>query len=106
MTNRTTGTPPWSVIAHDTDRLRQAVHELDTGRSLSSGQELTHELLRTVTLIGDRLTALLDALAKRHENPGVPEQGTAHIALDQAAAAAADLGYCARRAARTLDEDF
>ncbi|MGJ7908430.1 hypothetical protein ACOQFL_18350 [Actinopolyspora sp. H202] len=105
MTKRTTSTPSWSVIAHDTDRLKQAVHELHTGHDISSAQERSHELLRTVTLIGDRLAVLLDGLAKRHENPGVPEQRAVHLALDQAAAAAEDLGECARRAARTLEEE-
>ncbi len=106
LMDRTTETPTWSVVAHDADRLKQAVRELDAEQDTETKYEIAYELLRTVTVIGERLATLLDGLAKRYENPGIPEQRSAHIAMDQAAAAADDLGECARRAVQTLrDED-
>ncbi|PRW62736.1 hypothetical protein [Actinopolyspora mortivallis] len=100
-----TDAPTWSVIAHDADRLRQAVRELDTERGAAAKHDLAREVLRTVTVIGERLTDLVDGLAKHYEKPGVPEQRSAYLAMDQAAAAAEDLGECARRAIQTLEEE-
>lgn len=99
-----TGTPTWRVIAHDADLLKQEVQAIRVGEQVGDRPEAASELLQTVTQIGVRLAALLDALAGSYENPGVPEQRSAHIELDQAAAAAEDLGACARRAARALRE--
>lgn len=104
--DRTTGSPTWSVVAHDAGVLARAVETLNSGWHDTSldRQQAAREMLESVTAIGTRLARVLDSLATQYEIPGVPEQHAVHIALDQAAAAAEDLGACARRAVQTLQE--
>lgn len=103
---RTTGSPTWSVVAHDAGVLAKAVETLNAGWHDTSPdtQYAAREMLESVTAIGARLARLLDNLATQYEVPGVPEQHSVQVALDQAAAAAEDLGSCARRAVQTLQE--
>lgn len=103
-----TGARSWSTVAHDAGALTQAIENLEASwRTVSGGQQQdsTHETLLTVTEVGTKLAKLLDALAAQYKKPGVPEQRAAHLALDQAAAAAEDLGVCSRRAAHALRTD-
>lgn len=64
-----------------------------------------HEALLTLTAASGRLAQALDVLASEYAVPGRAEPSTAHIALDQAAAAAEDLSACTRLAARAIDSD-
>ncbi len=104
---RTTGSPTWSVVAHDAGVLAQAVETLDAGWPdvPPERRQAAREMLESVTAIGARLARVLDSLATQYERPGVPSQRPFHIPLDQAAAAAEDLGACARHAIQTLDDD-
>ncbi|RCW46174.1 hypothetical protein DFQ14_102477 [Halopolyspora algeriensis] len=100
-----TGARSWSMVAHDAGALTQAIENLEASwRTVPGAQQpgSTRDALLTVTEVGTKLAKLLDALATQYENPGVPEQRVAHLALDQAAAAAEDLGACTRRAAQAL----
>lgn len=54
---------------------------------------------------GHRLAHLLDSLAYRYAAPGRARPPDAHVALDQAAAAAEDLGNCAKAAAHAIEDD-
>ncbi len=70
-----------------------------------SGTERLQERQRALLSaaeVGRRLAVLLDELAGEYERPGIPEQRSVQISLDQAAAAAEDLGNCARHAAEAL----
>ncbi|MDR7299971.1 hypothetical protein [Haloactinomyces albus] len=100
-----TGLRSWSMVAHDAGALTQAIENLEASwRTVPAGQQQgsARDALLTVTEVGTKLAQLLDALAAQYENPGVPEQQLAHLALDQAAAAAEDLGVCSRMAAQAL----
>ncbi|MEU6133139.1 hypothetical protein ABZ805_28505 [Saccharopolyspora sp. NPDC047091] len=62
------------------------------------------DALLDVAVRGHRLALLLDGLARRHATPGTARPADAHVALDQAAAAAEDLGNCVQAAAAAIAE--
>lgn len=99
-----TGTTEWSVVAHDAGELARAVESLGSIRTQPAAERerAAYDVLISLTAVGSRLANLLDDIAAQFEHPGIPEQRATHIALDQAAAAADDLGACARRAADAL----
>jgi hypothetical protein len=66
----------------------------------------THEALRTLTDASARLARALDALATEYDAPGLGDPSTVHVALDQAAAAAEDLGACTKLAARAIESEY
>ncbi|MGW0889473.1 hypothetical protein [Saccharopolyspora sp. NPDC002578] len=62
------------------------------------------DALLDVAVRGHRLALVLDGLAHRYATPGTARPNDAHVALDQAAAAAEDLGNCAKAAAAAIAE--
>ncbi|MFR9729754.1 hypothetical protein ACL03H_11040 [Saccharopolyspora sp. MS10] len=62
------------------------------------------DALLDVAVRGHRLAHALDDLALRYATPGTARPAAAHVALDQAAAAAEDLGNCVRDAVAALGE--
>ncbi|GAA3358922.1 hypothetical protein [Saccharopolyspora gregorii] len=62
------------------------------------------DALLDVAVRGHRLALLLDGLARRYATPGTARPTDAHVALDQAAAAAEDLGNCVQAAAAAIAE--
>ncbi|QGK70082.1 hypothetical protein GIY23_11595 [Allosaccharopolyspora coralli] len=63
--------------------------------------EAARDALLALTSASHRLARLLDALAVEYARPG-PVPSASHVALDQAAAAAEDLGSCTRVAAHAI----
>ncbi|MCX2730262.1 hypothetical protein OOZ19_08425 [Saccharopolyspora sp. NFXS83] len=63
------------------------------------------DALLDVAVRGHRLALVLDGLAHRYATPGTARPSEAHVALDQAAAAAEDLGNCAKAAAAAIAEE-
>jgi len=80
------------------------------GARTEPDQETTAEVsardaLLDVSVLGHRLARLLDGLSARYATPGRTRPPDAHVALDQAAAAAEDLGNSAQTAARAIEEE-
>jgi hypothetical protein len=63
------------------------------------------ETLLMLAAASEKLARLLDALAGVYDAPDMPEPPPMHVALDQAAAAAEDLGICAKVAIEAIDGD-
>ncbi|MBB5158379.1 hypothetical protein [Saccharopolyspora phatthalungensis] len=104
------GTPSrWEDVNATAEMIAQAGRKLE-GSARGVGQtpvEVTaaREALLVVTAAGARLARQLDVLASAYESSNVAEPSTVHVALDQAAAAAEDLGNCAKVAAQAIDGD-
>ncbi|MGP4018973.1 hypothetical protein [Saccharopolyspora sp. 5N708] len=104
------GTPSrWHDVNGNAEVIAQAGRKLeDSARSLSiSAAEITgaKEALLVVATAGARLARQLDTLASAYASPNVAEPSEVQIALDQAAAAAEDLGNCAKVAARAIEDE-
>ncbi len=69
-----------------------------------SAELSTRDALLDVAVRGHRLAVVLDGLAHRYATPGTAQPPDAHVALDQAAAAAEDLGNCVKAAAAAIAE--
>lgn len=69
------------------------------------GDLTARDALLDVAVRGHRLALVLDGLAHRYATPGTARPSDAHVALDQAAAAAEDLGNCVKAAAAAIAEE-
>ncbi len=98
----------WYEVTDTADVIAQTARTLDdTARTpVQSAEELAaaREALLIVTAAGKRLARLLDTLALHYETQNLEGQSAVHIALDQAAAAAEDLGNCTKVAAQAIEE--
>ena len=101
--------PTWQDLASTTEmvsdigaRLRAGAH----GMAASRADALrAREALMDLSAASARLARELDQLASDCHRGGV-EPADSHVALDQAAAAAEDLGSCTRAAARAIQDEF
>lgn len=95
----------WREAAQAAAVITEAAEACDARTELSVSldvHQIQHALL-VLTDAGHQLARTLDSLADYYDAPGVPEPTTVYVALEQAAAAAEDLGVCIRRAAQALD---
>lgn len=92
------------AVTQEVEKLEQVATLLEGYRNGTriDPEQGSRESLLDVTEIGRQLAALLDALAEEYDHPGIPEQRTVQVALDQAAAAAEDLSACVYRAAEAM----
>lgn len=101
------GTPSrWQDVNATAEVISQAGGKLErSAREARTPAEITaaREALLAVTAAGARLARQLDMLASRYATPNAAEPSAVHVALDQAAAAAEDLGNCAKVAAQAID---
>ncbi|MCI2416478.1 hypothetical protein MOQ72_03505 [Saccharopolyspora sp. K220] len=103
------GTPSrWQDVNASAEAIARAGRKLESSaRSLSiSPAEISaaREALLIVTAAGARLARQLDILASAYASPDVAEPSEVQIALDQAAAAAEDLGRSAKVAAQAIED--
>ncbi|QUH06128.1 hypothetical protein HUO13_21195 [Saccharopolyspora erythraea] len=63
------------------------------------------EALLLVTAAGNKLARQLDLLANRYSGAGLVQPSEVQVALDQAAAAAEDLGNCTKVAAQAIEDE-
>ncbi|MDA3643042.1 hypothetical protein LZ318_19780 [Saccharopolyspora indica] len=100
------GTPRRRDVEATTDLIGQAGHRLErSARELVTSPEAlveAREALLLITATSARLARQLDGLAAACEQPNSTEPSEAHVALDQAAAAAEDLGNCTKVAAQAI----
>ncbi|MGI8313093.1 hypothetical protein [Saccharopolyspora hattusasensis] len=103
------GTPSrWQDVNATAEAIAQASGKLEwSTRQARTPAEIAaaREALLAVTAAGARLARQLDLLAASYETPNAAEPSAVHVALDQAAAAAEDLGNCAKVAAQAIDDD-
>ncbi|MGW3469662.1 hypothetical protein ACWDKQ_14590 [Saccharopolyspora sp. NPDC000995] len=88
------------VIAQTGGKLEQSAREAGAPPEITAAREA----LLAVTAAGARLARQLDIMASSYETPNAAEPSAVHVALDQAAAAAEDLGNCAKVAAQAIDD--
>ncbi|RKT88192.1 hypothetical protein SAMN05421805_101370 [Saccharopolyspora antimicrobica] len=100
------GTPRRQDVDATTDLIKQAGHRLErsTWELARSPEALVEarEALLHITATSARLARQLDGLAAACEQPNSTEPSEVHVALDQAAAAAEDLGNCTKVAAQAI----
>ncbi|MGW5641490.1 hypothetical protein ACWEV3_03535 [Saccharopolyspora sp. NPDC003752] len=98
----------WQDVGTTGEVISQAGRELERAarKGRAPGEPAAaREALLAVTAAGARLARQLDMLAAAYKTPNPAEPSELHVALDQAAAAAEDLGNCAKVAAQAiLDE--
>ncbi|PKW17381.1 hypothetical protein [Saccharopolyspora spinosa] len=102
------GTPArWQDVNATAEMIAQAGGKLENAPEARTPAEITaaREALLAVTTAGARLARQLDILASSYETLNAAEPSAVHVALDQAAAAAEDLGNCAKVAAQAIDDD-
>ncbi|MEV0699748.1 hypothetical protein AB0I53_17830 [Saccharopolyspora sp. NPDC050389] len=103
------GTPSrWQDVGTTAEVMSQASGELErTARKDLTPAEITaaREALLAVTAAGARLARQLDMLASAYHSPHAGQPSEVNVALDQAAAAAEDLGNCAKVAAQAIEGD-
>jgi hypothetical protein len=98
----------WNEVAETNELINHAVTVFD--RDAVSGVAARDDLARVretlvmLAVASEKLARMLDALAGYYDAPDMPEPPTMHVALDQAAAAAEDLGTCAKVAIETIDD--
>ena len=100
----TAAAPTWHELSRSAELVADAAESfasIGVGASREALYEARDALL-VLTTAGDRLAKLLDALASYYDAPGMPQPTSAYVALEQAAAAAEDLGVSTRRAAQAL----
>lgn len=101
-------TSSWQELEASAEALSQASQQLErqAGSDMLSASDLAkvRTALQLVTASGKRLSRQLDDLARRCNAPHRAEPTDSQVALDQAAAAAEDLGNCTRVAAQALEE--
>ncbi|MEV6227607.1 hypothetical protein AB0L88_06925 [Saccharopolyspora shandongensis] len=98
----------WQDVGTTGEVISQAGRELEKaareGRA-PGGTAAAREALLAVTAAGARLARQLDMLAAAYEAPNSAEPSELNVALDQAAAAAEDLGNCAKVAAQAIVDE-
>jgi prefoldin subunit 5 len=104
------GTPSrWQDVNATAEVIAQAGQQLESSaRSLDrTPAEITtaRDALLAVTAAGARLARQLDVLASAYKTSNIAEPSAVHVALDQAAAAAEDLGNCTKVAAQAIDDN-
>lgn len=98
--------PQWHNLSTAAEVVEQAAgkhDELHGGVRSDTSSAEAHEVLLRVTSAGRHLAALLDDLADQYGAIPQLEPTALSVALDQAAAAAADMAACTSFAARSLD---
>ncbi|KAA5834389.1 hypothetical protein ABT337_11400 [Saccharopolyspora hirsuta] len=100
------GTPGWRDVDTTSDLIEQAGRRLErSARELARSPEAiaeAREALLVITATSARLARQLDGLASACKQPNTTEPSAVHVALDQAAAAAEDLGNCTKVAAQAI----
>ncbi|MER7011749.1 hypothetical protein ABT324_10010 [Saccharopolyspora sp. NPDC000359] len=100
------GTPGWRDVDSTFDLIEQAGRRLErSARELAASPEAmdeAREALLVITATSARLARQLDGLASACKKPNTTEPSAVHVALDQAAAAAEDLGNCTKVAAQAI----
>ncbi|MFC7340252.1 hypothetical protein [Saccharopolyspora griseoalba] len=101
--------PTWQDLSRTTEmvsdigtRLRAGAHGLAGSRADALR---AREALLDLSAASARLARELDQLAADTARGGI-EPADSHVALDQAAAAAEDMGNCTRAAARAIEDEF
>ena len=98
----------WHEVSATAEVIAQAGRRLErsSARLTTAPEELAaaRDALLVVTAAGARLARQLDMLANEYDAPGLVEPSAVHIALDQAAAAAEDLGNCTKVAAQAIED--
>ncbi|CAM02812.1 hypothetical protein [Saccharopolyspora erythraea] len=89
-------------MARATEGLEEAA-----GPTPGTPEELAaaQEALLVVTAAGNKLARQLDLLAHRYSGSGLVQPSEVQVALDQAAAAAEDLGNCTKVAAQAIEDE-
>lgn len=99
----------WQELRTTGEAQRRAGEQLDTASrgTPASGADRSEarEALLMLTSTAAALARQLDMLANTYASPGVAESSELHTALDQAAAAAEDLGTCTSVAAQAIVEE-
>ncbi|MGW1675907.1 hypothetical protein [Saccharopolyspora sp. NPDC002376] len=100
------GTPRWRNVDTTAELIEQAGRRLDhSARDLVRSPEAiaeAREALLVITATSARLARQLDGLASTFKQPNTAEPSAVHVALDQAAAAAEDLGNSTKVAAQAI----
>ncbi|GAA4881158.1 MULTISPECIES: hypothetical protein [Saccharopolyspora] len=98
----------WGDVGDTAESISRAGREIEqrARRRVSSAadKEAARQALLALTAAGARLARQLDTLAARYESTSVAEPSATQVALDQAAAAAEDLGLSTRVAAQAIEE--
>jgi hypothetical protein len=98
----------WNEVAETNEVIAQAATTFNSDAVETTSEQgdldRAREALLVLTSASKKLARLLDALASHYDAPDMPEPPKVHVALDQAAAAADDLGTCAKAAARAIDD--
>lgn len=104
-----TSKPTWHDLARTTEmvtdvgwRLRAGAHGMATSRVHAAR---ARQALLDLSAASAQLARELDQLASDCDS-GLVEPSETHIALDQAAAAAEDMGNCTREAANTIEDEL
>ncbi|GAB2749153.1 hypothetical protein GCM10027174_24380 [Salinifilum aidingensis] len=98
----------WHELHARAEALAQASHRLEnrTAGELSAAElAQVREALHSITGAGRSLSRQLDRLSQRCRPVGRTEPSDSQVALDQAAAAAEDLGACSNAAAQALQDE-
>lgn len=99
----------WQELRTTAEAQRGAGEQLEaaSGRAAVSDADRARarESLLMLTSTAAALARQLDMLANTYASPGVAESSDLHTALDQAAAAAEDLGACTSVAAQAIVEE-
>ncbi|MBE9376305.1 hypothetical protein IQ251_17790 [Saccharopolyspora sp. HNM0983] len=98
----------WQELRTTAEAQARAGEQLDsTSRGTPTGgadRAAAREALLVLTSTAAALARQLDMLASAYASPGLAEDSEVHTALDQAAAAAEDLGTCTSVAAQAIVE--
>ena len=92
----------WQQLATATGGVGRAARSA-ASPSADEVQEVQEDL-REVTASAHRLAQFLDTLANRFDSTHPAEPSDAHVALDQAAAAAEDLATCSKAALLAIED--
>lgn len=99
----------WQELRRTAEAQRRTGEQLDFAAQrtpVSSAERAeAREALLLLTSTAAGLARQLDMLANAYASPGVAESSELHTALDQAAAAAEDLGTCTSVAAQAIVEE-
>ncbi|MHA6799413.1 hypothetical protein [Bounagaea algeriensis] len=104
----TGSTSDWHELHAHADALAQANNRLESrgaGELSAAELEQAREALHSIIGTGRSLSRQLDRLSQRCRPVGRTEPSDSQVALDQAAAAAEDLGTCAGAAAQALADE-
>lgn len=97
----------WHDVATAAEVIAQAAgtHErLAAADNVAEERAEARDVLLRVTAAGKQLARVLDELADHYGVPAAAEPSAAYIALDQAAAAAEDMGACTTVAAQAIQD--